>query len=63
MALRTGGQYSEATIDSIEGRNDAQPRSSESASEITLRTSVLLYVLILDLLSAEWMLRKRAGMI
>jgi len=63
MALRTGGQYSEASIDGIVGRINAQPRSSESASEITLRTSALLYLLILVLLSAEWMLRKRAGMI
>jgi len=63
LALRSGGQYSDATIDGIVGRIDAQPRASESESEITLRTSVLLYLLILALLAAEWMLRKRAGMI
>ena len=32
-------------------------------AETALRTNVLLFLLILALLSAEWLLRKRAGMI
>jgi hypothetical protein len=63
IALRTGGRYSNGSIEGIAGNVDAQPRATEAVSEITLRTSALLYLLILVLLSAEWMLRKRAGMI
>jgi hypothetical protein len=63
IALRSGGRYSEAGIGGIAGRIDTGARESETVSETTLRTSVLLYLLILALLGTEWMLRKRAGMI
>jgi hypothetical protein len=63
IALRSGGRYSEASVGGISGRVDLRPRESASMSETTLRTSLLLFLLILAFLSAEWMLRKRAGMI
>jgi hypothetical protein len=63
IALRTGGRYSEAAIEGIARRIDLTPRDTETVSETTLRTSLLLFLLILALLGGEWMLRKRAGMI
>jgi len=63
MALRAGGRYSSAGVDGIVERLDLEPRQTESMSETKLRTSLLLFFLILALLSTEWMLRKRAGMI
>ncbi len=63
IALRTGGRYSRASVEGIARRIDLDPRETETVSETTLRTSLLLFFLILTLLGAEWMLRKRAGMI
>ena len=63
IALRTGGRYSQASVEGIARRIDLDPRETETVSETTLRTSLLLFLLILTLLGAEWMLRKRAGMI
>jgi hypothetical protein len=63
IALRTGGRYAIANVDGIVDRIEMEPRDTFSVSEVTLRTSFLLFFLILVLLSAEWMLRKRVGMI
>lgn len=63
VALRTGGRYAAASIDGIIARIDMEPRDTVSESEVTFRTSFLLFLLILVFLSAEWMLRKRVGMI
>jgi hypothetical protein len=63
FALRSGGRYASASVAGIAARIDLGPRESEIVTESTLRTSVLLYLIILTLLATEWALRKRAGMI
>ena len=63
VSLRSGGRYGDADLGDMVGRVDLAPRETESLSEVTLRTSILLFLLVLGLLSAEWILRKRAGMI
>jgi hypothetical protein len=63
IALRSGGRYVDAGVGGIVNRLELDPRRTESLSEVTLRTSFLLFLLILAFLSAEWILRKRAGMI
>jgi hypothetical protein len=63
MALRTGGRYADSSVDGTLHHIDLGKRETQSASEVTLRTSLRLFLLILLFLSAEWMIRKRAGMI
>lgn len=63
IALRTGGRYAPSTVDDLVRYIDLEPRQTQSMSEVTLRTSLLLFLLILVLLSAEWIIRKRSGMI
>ena len=64
IARRSGGEYREfgAAAD-LSGRLPLQPRRVESITELSLRTSSLIFILILLLLSVEWIVRKRAGMI
>nr|MCH7549542.1 hypothetical protein [Candidatus Krumholzibacteriota bacterium] len=63
LALRSGGMYAGARVDAIIDRLPLDARSVSVVRETTLRTSVWLFLLILSLLSAEWLIRKRAGMI
>ena len=63
IARRTGGAYFSGSVDGLTDRIDFEPRQTQSSSEVTLRTSLLLFLLIIVLLSAEWILRKRVGMI
>lgn len=64
IARRSGGAYaSGGGMLNLAGRVDLEPRVVRSVSETTLRTNFLLFAGIILLLSAEWMIRKRAGMI
>jgi hypothetical protein len=63
IANRGGGTYFPGSVEGIVERIDFEPRTARSSSEVTLRTSLLLFLLILALLAAEWVLRKRVGMI
>jgi hypothetical protein len=64
IARRTGGEYltpQQAT--GLPERIDLAPRRVAVVSESVLRAGAPLFLLALVLLSAEWLLRKRAGMI
>jgi hypothetical protein len=64
LAGRSGGAY--ATSDDAARAAagiDLSPRRVATVSESVLRAEVPLFMLLLLLLSAEWLLRKRAGMI
>jgi len=64
IARRSGGAYANARdLDGLVAHISLDPRTVQSVTEMTLRTSVLLFLVILALLSAEWLIRKRAGMI
>jgi hypothetical protein len=64
IAAQTGGAY--ANIEGAEAlvRHIRQEtRSVESTAEISLRTSPWVFAVVLLLLSAEWLIRKRIGMV
>jgi hypothetical protein len=64
IAAESGGAY--ATVGEITdlARGIAlEPRVVESRTEISLRTSAWIFVVILALLSLEWIIRKRVGMV
>jgi hypothetical protein len=64
LARRSGGFYSPGgDVSAVAARLSLEPRVTATVSEITVRTSVLLFLVIIGLLSLEWLLRKRAGMI
>ena len=64
IARRSGGAYGSGDdVASLAARIPLEPRTTQTVTEITMRTSVFLFLLILGLLSIEWLLRKRAGMI
>lgn len=64
MARRSGGAYAvPADFTNLAAGLPIADRTVQSISELTLRTSLILFILILLLLSVEWLLRKRAGMI
>lgn len=73
IARRSGGAYTNAGgppgsaglagFLGFAGRIEVEPRTVPSVSEVTMRTSFLLFAAIVILLSAEWVIRKRAGMI
>lgn len=64
VARRSGAVYADAAdAADLFGRIDLEPRSTTSVSETKWRTSFLLFVVIVGMLSAEWLVRKRAGMI
>ena len=63
IAHRTGGRYAAGGVAGFASRMDLDARTVPSVSERTLRTSAFLFGLILALLSAEWIIRKRSGMI
>lgn len=64
IAGQTGGHYAgpDRMVD-LARRLSLEPLNVESTVEVTLRTSAVVFGLILLLLAAEWMIRKRAGMI
>jgi hypothetical protein len=64
IARRTGGTYlTPEAIDDLVKHIDVSPRRVPVVSESVLRASVPWFVAVLLLLSAEWLLRKRAGMV
>jgi hypothetical protein len=64
IARRTGGSYlTPAGIDTLAANMSLAPRNVPVVSESVLRASVPWFIAVLLLLSAEWLLRKRAGMI
>ncbi|HKW14988.1 MAG TPA: hypothetical protein VJS69_10925 [Candidatus Krumholzibacteria bacterium] len=64
IARRTGGEYlAPAGVDDLAKKIDVSPRRVPVVSESVLRASTPWFVALLLLLSAEWLLRKRAGMI
>ncbi len=64
VARQSGGTYTDArTVAELGERIALEPRVTEWTAEIPLRTSVVLFAIILVLLSVEWIIRKRAGMI
>jgi hypothetical protein len=64
IARRTGGAYlTPAGVDSLANAMDLSPRRVPVVSESVLRASAPWFIAVLLLLSAEWLLRKRVGMI
>jgi hypothetical protein len=64
VARRTGGEYTTPTgVDELAKKIDVSPRQVPVVSESVLRASVPWFVAVLLLLSAEWLVRKRVGMI
>jgi hypothetical protein len=64
IARRTGGEYTTpAGVDDLARKIDVSPRKVAVVSESVLRASTPWFVALLLLLSAEWLLRKRVGMI
>ncbi len=64
LSRRTGGAYvGNGDVAAIAGRISFEPRTTATVTEVTVRTSFILFILILSFLSAEWLIRKRAGMI
>jgi hypothetical protein len=64
IARRTGGSYlTPEGVDTLASNIDLAPRHVPVVSESVLRASAPWFIAVLLLLSAEWLLRKRAGMI
>jgi hypothetical protein len=64
IAGRTGGAYATpATARDLVARMNLEPRTVPTVSESVLRAEAPLFLILLALLSVEWLLRKRAGMI
>lgn len=64
IARRTGGAYlTPDGVDDLAKKIDVSPRRVPVVSESVLRASVPWFIAVLLLLSAEWLLRKRAGLI
>jgi hypothetical protein len=64
IARRTGGAYlTPEQAPGLAERMELAPRRVPVVSESVLRAGAPLFLLVLVLLSAEWLLRKRAGMI
>lgn len=64
IARRTGGAYaSPSQAADVVSHMDLSPRKVPAVSESVLRATTPLFVVILLLLSVEWLARKRAGMI
>ncbi len=63
LALRTGGRYRHESVDGLVAEMDLAPRVSSATRETVLRARAPLFVLVVLLLSAEWLLRKRAGLL
>lgn len=64
IARRTGGAYYDGgDVSALAAAIPVDARATQTVTEVTVRTSVVLFLLILALLSSEWLIRKRAGMI
>jgi hypothetical protein len=64
IARRTGGEYlSPAAAAGLAGRLDLSPRIVPTTTEEVLRSSAILFTIVLLLLATEWLVRKRVGMI
>jgi hypothetical protein len=64
IARRTGGAYlTPEGVDTLAARIEVAPRRVPVVSESVLRASTPWFLAVLLLLTAEWLLRKRAGMI
>ena len=64
IARKSGGMYVDAAnAERLHARISLEPRVTDVTSEMSLRTSVIVFVAILVLLSIEWIIRKRVGMI
>ncbi|UCG53497.1 MAG: hypothetical protein JSW58_08065 [Candidatus Latescibacterota bacterium] len=64
IARQSGGVYFQGDdIAEMIDRIPLEARIVETTSEISLRTSVIVFVIVLVLLSLEWIIRKRVGMI
>ncbi|MFH1755329.1 MAG: hypothetical protein ABIA59_06455 [Candidatus Latescibacterota bacterium] len=64
IAMRSGGFYGQMSeLSFLSDKIPLQPRKVDTVTEMSIRTSVIVFILILLLLSIEWIIRKRAGMI
>jgi hypothetical protein len=64
IARQSGGRTAAAAnVVALAKRLPLEPRTVATTSETTLRASARFFLLVLGLLAAEWILRKRAGMI
>ncbi len=64
IAAQSGGFYlGEGSIDDFAKRVELDPTRTPTTSEVTLRTSLVVFAAIITLLSLEWIIRKRFGMI
>lgn len=64
IASQSGGRYyAEADAAGLLGRLDLEAVTRPTTSEIILRANVAVFGLIILLLGAEWIIRKRVGMI
>jgi hypothetical protein len=64
IARQTGGAYAGPEgVDALAGMMKIAPRVTSTSTEMTLRTSAAVFAVVLALLAAEWIVRKRAGMI
>ena len=64
ISAQSNGRYAafDDAIGSV-GRIQLEPRVVSTTSEVALRTSVIVFAIILLLLGAEWVIRKRVGMV
>lgn len=64
IARQSGGFYAdEEGIDDLAGRIAVNPKVTPATSEMTLRTSLAVFAVVIALLSVEWIVRKRVGMV
>ena len=68
LAINTGGEYqyinnSSALIDNLENSNKNKSKVTTSSITINLLSSEILLLLIIIILSIEWFIRKREGML
>jgi hypothetical protein len=64
IARKTGGRYADVdNAPELVSRMTFEPRIVDVTSEMSLRTSLVVFLAILGLLSIEWIVRKRVGMI
>jgi hypothetical protein len=64
IARQSGGGYFRGDeVSQMIARIPLETRIVETTSEMSLRTSVIVFVVVLVLLSLEWIIRKRVGMI
>jgi hypothetical protein len=64
IARRTGGNFVfPGDLERITGEIPLEQRETDISAEFALRTSAIVFSLILLLLGLEWIVRKRAGMV